>query len=211
MLISKRLKKAQQAFAEQLETDVFAACNAVQTAGAANNINGQPHRSTHNSATTAQEIVNQIAQIKLSFDKAKVPEAGRILIVDPTLENKLNQVGTGAVIVSDSPRFEGLLETGFARNHRFVRNIHGFDLYTSNLLPVIASETVDDAVTNAYCNIAMCIADDDCKPVMGVLRQMPSAESGRNKDKQRDEWVETARWGFATYRPESVFCMITEA
>lgn len=211
-LFAKRIRKSSQAFMIDMESDALAACNAVQAPGDQNEINGQPHRAALAAAATAQDVVDAIADIKLSFDKARVPDAGRIMIVDSTLENKLNKIQGGAVLVSDSPRFESLLETGFSRNFRFLRHIHGFDIMTSNLLPRIASETVDGtAVTDAYCNIAMCVADEDCRPIMGVIRQRPTAESERNAKKKRDEWSSTARWGFATYRPESVYCLLTEA
>ena len=211
-VFAERIRKSLFMFNKQLEADIYQACNDVQTPADLNTINGQPHREALAAAATAQDIVNKIADIKLSFDKANVPEVGRILIVDSTVERQLIELGTGAVIVADSPRFEGLLETGFARDHRFVRNIHGFDVYVSNLLPAIASETVDSvAVTNGVCNIAMCVADDDCKPVMGVIRQRPSPEGPmRDPFKPQDNWRAFGRWGFATYRPESVYCLLTQ-
>lgn len=210
-LWSTRVKESMFAFGKRMEADLYQAANDTQTAADLNNINGQPHRTALASGYTAQQFVDRIAAIKLSFDKANVPEAGRILIVDPVVESVLNTLTGGAVLVSDSPRFEGLLETGFAKNHRFVRNIHGFDVLVSNLLPSIASETVDSvAVTNGVCNIAMCVADEDCKPMMGVIRQRPTAEFERQQSKKRDAWSATARWGFALYRPESLYCLLTD-
>lgn len=211
MLFGKRTKESAYAFAKRFEQDLLQSINDVQTAASLNTIAGRPHRTALAAAATAQNVVDRIADIKLSFDKANVPEVGRILIVDSTVENVLNKLASGAVLVADSPRFEGLLETGFARNHRFVRNIHGFDVYVSNLLPEIASETVDSvAVTDGIANIAMCVADDDCKPVMGVIRQAPEPEFERKGNLKRDEWSATSRYGFATYRPESVYCLLTQ-
>lgn len=210
LLFSKRIKKSIYAFEKDMESDLYAACNSAQTASDPNTINGQAHRRVLD-APSAQNLVDAIADIKLSFDKADVPEVGRIMIVDSRVENILNKLATGAVLVSDSPRFEGLLETGFARNHRFVRNIHGFDLYVSNLLPDNIAETVSAVTaTDAVCNIAMCVADDDCKPIMGVIRQSPEPEMERNAKMKRDEWSATARWGFAVYRPESLYCLLVD-
>lgn len=210
LLFSKRIKKSIYAFEKDMETAIYAACNDAQTASDPNTINGQAHRRCLDNPS-AQNIVDAIADIKLSFDKADVPEVGRIMIVDSRVENILNKLATGAVLVADSPRFEGLLETGFARNHRFVRNIHGFDIFVSNLLPEIASETVSAVTcTSGVCNIAMCVADDDAKPIMGVIRQSPSPEMERNAKMKRDEWSATARWGFAVYRPESLYCLLTD-
>jgi len=211
LLFSKRIKESMYAFSKRLEGDLYAAANASQTAAAINAINGQPHRSALVNGYTAQAFVDRLADIKLSFDKANVPEAGRIMIVDSQVENTLNKLATGAVLVSDSPRFEGLLESGFAKGHRFVRNIHGFDILVSNLLPAIAAETVDGvAVSGGIANIAMCVADEDCKPMMGVIRQRPTAEHERNVSLKRDEWSATSRWGFAAYRPESLYILLTD-
>ncbi len=213
LLFSKRIKESMFAFGKRLEGDLYNSANAQQTPADTNTINGREHRSVLLSSATAQNIVDRIADIKLSFDKANVPEAGRVMIVDSTLENVLNKLATGAVLVADSPRFEGLLESGFARNHRFVRNIHGFDVMVSNLLPVsTAAETVDSVVAAAgsIANLAMCVADDDAKPVMGVFRQRPTSEGERNMTKKRDEWSATSRWGYALQRPESLYVLLTQ-
>ena len=210
LVFGKAIKKAIYAFEKDMETSVYAACNDSQTTADANTINGEAHRRCLDNPT-AQALVDAIADIKLSFDKADVPEVGRILIVDPRVENIMNKLGGTAVLVADSPRFEGLLETGFARNHRFVRNIHGFDVFTSNLLPEIASETVNSVTcASGVCNIAMCVADDDAKPIMGVIRQAPTPEMSRDADHKRDKWSATARWGFAAYRPESLYCLLVD-
>ncbi|MGL1886320.1 MAG: hypothetical protein OCD76_07375 [Reichenbachiella sp.] len=213
-LWSTRTKESSYAFAKRMEADLYAAANSTQTAANTNAINGQPHRIALATTYTAQNFVDLVADCKLSFDKANVPESGRILIVDAKVENILNKLTTGAVLVADSPRFEGLLESGFAKSHRFVRNIHGFDIFVSNLLPVTtASETVDSVVAraNSEVAIAMCVADEDCKPMMGVIRQRPTAEFERQSSKKRDAWSSTAYWGFALYRPESLICLLIDS
>jgi hypothetical protein len=212
-MFATRVKESLYAFGKRMEGDLYSAANSTQTAADPNSINGQPHRIALASGFTAQNVVDTIADMKLSFDKANVPESGRIFIVDAQLENVLNKLTSGAVLVADSPRFEGLLETGFAKNHRFVRNIHGFDIFVSNILPVTTgAETVSTVATTAgsVVNIAMCVADEDCKPMMGVIRQRPTPEYERNQTEKRDEWSATARWGFALYRPESLICLITD-
>ena len=212
-LWASRTKASSYAFGKDMEAELYAAANSTQTAAATNSINGQPHRIALATGYTAQNFVDAVSDLKLSFDKANVPEDGRILIVDAKTENKLNKLATGAVLVADSPRFEGLLETGFAKSHRFIRNIHGFDVFVSNLLPVSsAAETVDSVATLAGSEvcIAMCVADEDCKPMMGVIRQRPTAAFERQESKKRDAWSSTAYWGFALYRPESLICLITD-
>lgn len=213
-LFSTRIKESNFAFGKRMEGDLYAAANATQTLASTNSINGQPHRIALASGYTAQAFVDLVADCKLSFDKAEVPESGRILIVDAKVENVLNKLATGAVLVSDSPRFEGLLTTGFAKAHRFIRNIHGFDIFVSNLLPVTtASETVDSvsAASGSDVCLAMCVSDEDCKPMMGVIRQHPTPEFERQSTKKRDSWSATAYWGFALYRPESLICLVIKS
>ena len=208
-LWSTRVKESAYAFGKRMEGDLYSAASATQTPNDANAINGQAHRFTHSGSQTAQDLVNDIADMKLAFDKASVPQAGRILIVDSTVENLLNKLGTGAVIVSDSPRFEGLLTSGFVKGHVFLRTIHGFDLFTSELLPLTAA-TEFSVSAGSHINIAMSIADEDSKPMMGVIRQHPTAAMERNESKKRDEWSSTAYYGFALYRPESIICYTTK-
>jgi hypothetical protein len=197
-----------RAFAEAIEADAYQAINDFQTPGDANVINGQPHRRILTSGATAQDVVDAIADIKLSFDKAKVPQQGRVLVLDPTLENVLNKA---SFVTSPTPAFQGIIETGFARNNRFVTTILGFDIWASNLLPTIASETIGaDTATNGVANIAMCLANDDAKPLMGVVRQPPKAAFSRNEDVKRDQWSATARWGLAVQRPESLYVLISQ-
>jgi len=212
-LWAKRTKASSLAFGKDMEAELYAAANATQTATSTNSINGQPHRIVLPTTYTAQNFVDAVAQLKLSFDKANVPANGRVLIVDPKTAYKLGLLTTGAVLVADSPRFEGLLETGFSRDHKYVRDVHGFDVFESNLLPVTtAAETVDSVASLAGSEvcIAMCIADEDCKPMMGVIRQRPTAAFERQESKKRDAWSSTAYWGFALYRPESLICLITD-
>jgi hypothetical protein len=113
--------------------------------------------------------------------------------------------------------FEGMVTSGFARDHKFVRNIFGWDIYTSNRLDVedAANTTVDRSnvaeasVIGDICNIFMCVLDDSTKPIMGAWRQMPGVEGERNKDLARDEYVTRCRFGWGAQRLESLGIMIT--
>jgi hypothetical protein len=95
---------------------------------------------------------------------------GRIAIVDPVVEATLNSL-QNLVNVSNNPMFEGIVTEGFARDHKFVRNIFGFDIYTSNFLPSLTSteaidgfrlwlEHNDTGEIGDKANVFMCVADD---------------------------------------------------
>ena len=210
-IVPEGMRKIREAF----ETDLFAAANAGQTAADPNTVNGWSHRWVAG-ATNNVVSVEDFIYMKLAFDKANVPEEGRVAIVDPVVEATLNNL-TNLVNVSNNPMFEGIVNSGFAMGKRFIRNIYGFDVWVSNRLPLIASETItggpqaaSTAVTTGVANEFMCLADDMCKPLMSAWRRMPKVEGDRNVQRERDEFYVTARWGAGVQRKESLGVIITE-
>ena len=152
--------------------------------------------------------------MRLSFDKAEVPMAGRIAFVDPVVEATLNLTYsiTSGVGIDANATWQSIIENGFAREHNFVINLYGWNIMTSNRLPTIADETIDTVqVVTGVANIFMCIADDHCKPLMAAWRQQPRVEGERNKDKQRDEFVQTARFGVGVQRTDTLGVILTDA
>ena len=204
-----------RAIQEHFESRFMQTANDYQTVNAANAINGISHRFTANGTARIVELAD-FAHMKLAFDKAKVPAAGRIALVDPVVEATLNTL-TNLVNVSNNPMFEGMVTEGFARDHKFVRNVFGWDVYTSNRLDTIEAEgSLEDrggvstaGVAGDIANIFMCVLDDSTKPIMGAWRQMPSVEGERNKDLARDEYVTRARWGWGGQRQESLGILVT--
>lgn len=200
---------------ERYETDMLAQSSA-QTLGATNAINGFAHRYIASGATNKFMTLEDIMYAKLAMDKANIPDEGRIAIVDAVTEAALN-IRVGNQAYTNNPQFEGLVNTGFARGRRFVRNIYGFDIYVSDRLPRIASESItggpgaNTSLTDGVANIFMCVADDQHKPFMGAWRQMPMTDGEFNKDRQRDEYVTTARWGFGLQRPQSLVTVLSSA
>lgn len=214
-LHAARGKESTRALQEHFESRFLQACNDAQTANAANAVNGISHRITADG--TARIItMEDIAHMKLAFDKANVSAGGRIAIVDPVVEATLNTL-TNIVNVSNNPMFEGIVNEGFARDHKFVRNIFGFDIYTSNRLDEVGVEAaaVDRSgnttatVAGDKANVFMSVLDDSTKPIMGAWRQMPSVEGERNKDLARDEYVTRSRFGFGAQRTESLGVIMT--
>ena len=97
-----------------------------------------------------------------------------------------------------------------------MKNIYGFDVYTSNYLAKCganqsgAAETIDsvDSGADARANLFFS-ASQDVLPFVGAWRQMPRVESERNKDFQRDEYLTTARYGLKLYRPENFITVLS--
>ena len=212
-LVSARLRMSSRAFREKMITDIFNV-QSQQTPGALNLINAQPHRFVASGGSNGSRKItlDDLRQLKLSFDEANVPANGRVLFVDPTVEFELN--GLAQVVTSDNPNFQGIIETGFAdRNSmQFYRNIYGWDIVVTTMLPRVGSETIDGRNTgaNGVANIAVYMGDDEGKPFMGVIRRQPTAGSKRNDDLGRDEYFAKSRWGFALQRPETLGVILTD-
>lgn len=206
-----------RAIQEAIETDFLSACNAAQTANAANLVNGVKHRFAANGTGKALEI-DDLAYLKFAFDKANAPMAGRVLIVDPIVELTLNTL-QNITNVSNNPMFDGMIQDGFAKEHKFLKNIFGWDIYTSNRLPTVGAEaalTDRDGNTTAsvagdIANIAMCIADDNTRPMMKAMRRMPSVEGWREPELREDRFQTSARYGFGAQRVDTLATLITSA
>jgi hypothetical protein len=118
---------------------------------------------------------------------------------------------TNLVNVSDNPRWEGIVSDGIASGMKFVKNIYGFDVYTSNYLkdindsalPNAADTTVDFSTVNGKANLFFS-ADSSVTPFIGAWRQQPKVEFERQGTRQRDAYFTTARYGVKMYRPENM-------
>lgn len=208
-----RGKEAVRAIQEHFETRFLATCNSAQTDANANSINGFAHRIA--SAETNDVIsMNHLIQMRLAFDKAEVPQAGRIAIVDPVVEATLNtkfNITSATDALSANATNQMIFENGLDRDHKFIINLFGWDVMTSNRLPRGDFGDGTNSVTGAVANVFMCIADDQCKPIMAAWRQMPTVEGERNKDLGRDEYVNRARWGIGAQRVDTLGIVITSA
>ena len=178
-LMAARAQEATRAINERFETRFLAAANAAQTASNANLINGFAHRigATGTNQTMAEDDLIELA---LAFDKAAIPRQGRIGLVDPIVAATFQKLVVINSQVDMNPTNQALMEKGFDDTHQFVLSIHGWNLWVTNFLPAIASETVGSVtVTTGVANVFMCVADDMCKP-MAVLRQGSHADRARH-------------------------------
>ena len=211
-LMGERSAESTRAIQENFETRFLATAQAGQTNADANVINGFPHRISSTVATSGSEnsfALSQLIQVRLAFDKANVPSEGRVFICDPIVEATLNSLVT---ITHDvTPFGQKILEQGMARGQRFVMNLYGFDIIQSNRLPTGTFSDGTTEVSSSVANIAMCVLDDQTKPVMAAWRRMPKSEGERNKDRARDEFVVRAKWGFGMQRVDTLAVIITSA
>ena len=201
-----------RALGERLETDILAlaagGASGGQTAANANQINGADHRFVA-TGTNETMAVADFAKALYSLKKANVPGSSLVAIVDPSVEYEINTI-TNIVNMSNNPRWEGIVETGIGSDMQFVKNIFGFDVFVSNYLPT-ANENIGALTTaSGVANVFMSAASTDILPFMGAMRQMPEVDSDYNKDKQREEYVTTSRYGLKVYRPENLVCVLSD-
>lgn len=211
-LMSARAAESTRAIQEVFETDFLKTAASYYATGGAgagspNEINGQPHLIPSKHASGEFEL-GQLIQARLSFDKANVPGEGRVFICDPSVEATLNKLVT---ITHDVTEFgKQILERGLASGQRFLMNLYGFNIITSNRLHVADYSDGTTSLSNAVGNLAMCVVDDHCKPIMGAWRRLPSVEGERNKDRRRDEFVTTCRYGHGIQRLDTMICIPTQ-
>ena len=207
-LMAARSVESTRAIQENFETRFLAVANAGQDQSTANTINGFAHRIA--SAETNDVFhEHHLAEMRLAFDKANVPMQGRVFIADPVVEATLNKKIT---ITNDiTPFAESVLRNGMSSGMRFVGQLFGFDIILSNRLPTGSFTDGTETVANGVANIAMCVLDDQTKPVMGAWRRMPRVEGERNKDLRRDEFVVSCRFGLGVQRTDTLGVIITSA
>jgi len=221
-LMSMRAMESTRALGENHESKFLNVAGTSQTAANVNLVNGRPHRwvAGGSGGTTRVMTLEDFIAMKLAFDKANVPAGGRIAIVDPVVEATLNSL-SNLVNVSNNPMFEGIVTDGFARDHKFVKNIFGFDIWTSNYLPTkTATEALnassyglanDTAEIGDVANVFMSIADDSTKPIMHAWRRQPKTEGWRDQEERADKFQVTSRFGFGAQRLDTLGVILTSA
>jgi hypothetical protein len=213
-LMSRFVPEQERAIMEHFETTTMAAPEAGVAANSAEAIDGIAHRIAGGNAGVIE--LADFAYARYALKKANVPDQAMVAIVDPSVEFILNTL-SNLVNVSNNPKFEGIVRDGIATGMRFVANVYGFDVYTSNYL----ADATDSALlerdgttaanfssTNGKANLFFS-ASPTVNPFVGAWRQMPEVDYEYNKDFQRHEFVTTARYGVKLYRPENMVRIVS--
>jgi hypothetical protein len=213
-LMSRFVPEQERAIMEHFESTTMAAAEAGVAGNSAEAIDGIAHRIAGGNSGVIE--LADFAYARYALKKANVPDQAMVAIVDPSVEFILNTL-TNIVNVSNNPMFEGLVRDGIATGMRFVANVYGFDVYTSNYLADAddsalaerdGSTTADFSSTNGKANLFFS-ASPTVNPFVGAWRQMPEVDYEYNKDFQRHEFVTTARYGVKLYRPENMVRIIS--
>lgn len=212
-LVSSFVPKQARAISAAMEVDILKqptpAGSAGQTTADANVINGADHRWIA-SGTNEVIALTDFAKARYALRTSFVPMTNLVAIVDPSVEYELSTL-TNLVNVSNNPQWEGIITSGMTSGLKFIVNIYGFDVYTSDYLyKNTASEQIGTPTAAAGVNNLFFSAAPDALPIVGHIRQAPRVESERNKDFQRDEYITTARWGFKLFRPENMVIVVSD-
>ena len=214
-LVSRFVPEQERAIMAHFETETLKTPETGVTANSNESINGIEHRWA-GGGTGAVITVDDFARARYALKKANVPDRNMVAIVDPSVEYTLNTL-TSLTAVSDNPRWEGIVADGIATGMKFVKNVYGFDVYCSNYLADVTDGALDTAAdagvdfssVNGKANLFFS-ADATAAPFVGAWRQAPEVDYEYNKDKQRDEYVTTARYGVKLYRPENMVRVVTK-
>lgn len=218
-LVSSFVPRQHRAIMKAIEVDVLNIGPSAQTASNPNAINGADHRLVASGGSNGARTiaVNDFAKALYALEMANVPAVNLVAIVDPSVEYTLNTL-TNIANVQNNPRWEGIVSSGFSTGMRFIKNIYGFDVYTSVNLPKgTVAETITDSQSAARTTSATPRANlffsaaPDVLPFVGSIRQEPRVESEYKKDLQREEYVTTCRYGFKLFRPENFVTVLSDA
>lgn len=207
--MAARGTESTRAMQERFETDFLATAASPFTAASATDgvpVNGFKHFIV-SSETNNIFSLSHLIQMRLAFDKANVPASGRIFIVDPVVEATL--AGKVSITNDVTPFAENILRQGLASGQRFFTEWFGWTIITSNRLYRGAADDGLTSLGDGVFNLAMCVLDDQTKPLMAAWRRQPKVEGERNKDRRRDEFVTTARYGFGIQRIDTLGCVVT--
>ena len=214
-LEARFVPEQERAIMEHFEATTFASPEVGVTANSAETLDGVAHRFSGGNGGRLE--LADFAFARFALKKSNVPDRGLVAIVDPSVEYQLNTL-TNLVNVSNNPMWDGIVRDGIATGMRFVANVYGFDVYTSNYLKNTVADsallekdgaTANDFSTNAGVANLFFSSDAGANPFVGAWRQAPEVDYEYNKDMQRHEYVTTARYGVKKYRPEGIVSIVS--
>lgn len=208
-VIAAFVPRQHRALMEAVETRILSQANAGQTAGNVNAINTADHRWVGSGAGGALTYLD-FARAQYALTKANVPLTNLVAIVDPSVAFSLQTQAGMMNLLSPMPLADEIVKDGAITGFKFRFNVYGFDIYVSNYLPSITSETISsNTVTNGVANYMFSAAPGDTLPWVGAFRQMPTVYSEFNKDLQQEEYLTVAEYDFQLYRPENLCTVLS--
>ena len=201
-----------------LETKILAN-QAGQTASDENVIDGVKHRFVAGGATASGGTARYGTLVPEDFFYAGAGltvhgyTASRVAIVPAWQEYAIPANPDFMESLNFNPKWEGIVATGAVSGMKFVFNIAGFDVYTSNYTPVVTetleSRAVATDVTCTNAGVAMLFSNEPGRrPWRLAWRMMPKMESEWDMDTREEKYVTVARYGIGTGDKANLFCIL---
>lgn len=212
-IVSSFVPKQHRVLMEGLETRIFAQANNGQIAANLNTINNASHRwvgSGLGPSSVPVLSLTDFSKARYALTKANVPLTSLVAVVDPSVAYTLETQTNAVNLLTPSPRYQSIVNDGLVTGFKFRYHFMDFDIYVSNYLPPIASETINGvACTGGVANFFFSAAPGDTLPWIGGFRQPPTVYSEFNKDLQQHEFLTIAEYGIKLYRPENMIGILT--
>jgi hypothetical protein len=208
-VIAAFVPRQHRALMEAVETRIFAQANNGQTASNPNIINLADHRWVAGGVSQGVTL-QDFARAQYAMTKANIPLINMCAVVDPSVAYTLQTQANLVNLLTPQPMWGDITRDGIITGFKFRFNVYGFDIYVSNYLPSIASETISSTtVTSGVANYFFSATPGDTVPWIGAFRQEPTVYSEFNKDLQQTEYLTIAEYGFKLYRPENMVTVLT--
>jgi len=139
--------------------------------------------------------------------------ANRIAIVPAWQEYEIPTNPDFMESLNFNPKWEGIVASGAVSGMKFVFNIAGFDVYTSNYTPVV-TETLESRVTATdvtatNAGVAMLFSNEPGRrPWRLAWRMMPKMDSAWDMDTREEKYVTVARYGIGAGDKANLFCVL---
>ena len=139
--------------------------------------------------------------------------ANRIAIVPAWQEYEIPTNPDFMESLNFNPKWEGIVASGAVSGMKFVFNIAGFDVYTSNYTPVVTetiqSRAISTDVAAVNAGVAMLFSNEPGRrPWRLAWRMMPKMESDWDMDTREEKYVTVARYGVGAGDKATLFCVL---
>lgn len=194
-----------RAIMAKLEKDIFALESECQTPNDDNDVDGYRHRFVAGYVDgSSGDVPGTITPADISYGVAALDAllyTGPKVMIVPSFQQHLIGTFGDLAKLSFNPKWEGIVREGAISGIHFAFSIYGVDVYVSNFLPKVASETIemsegsatktvaDGAVALMFANIP------ERRPFRMAWRMMPKFEGRWVMEKRREEYLTVGRYG----------------
>lgn len=211
-----------RAIMAKLEKDIFALEADCQTANDTNAVDGYRHRFVAGYVDGSNDQPGTITPADISYGVSALDAilyTGPKVMIVPSFQQHLIGTFGDLAKLSFNPKWEGIVREGAVSGIHFAFSIYGVDVYVSNFLPKVSSETVEMSMsasgstkTVADGAVAMLFANiPERRPFRMAWRMMPKFEGRWVMEKRREEYLTVGRYGVGAGDTKNLICMVCKS